>query len=326
MFQSECPFCLSAAILDTLYVKEMYKGTREIFEYAICANCESSYMVQIPSDMSKYYKDYYSFEDDTPGIDKSKLKRLIVNIYSIFIIKAGLSYLVRPLFRSPSSQLAKYLTPNLQAFLFIAAKTSARILDVGSGSGQFVKVMRRLGYKSSIGIDAFLVENSRREHVSRSDTHSITGVYDVILFNHSFEHIADPLAVLKKCASLLSLRGTVAIHVPNIHSREFKKYRENWWGIHAPYHFFVPSRKGIELLAARCGLQISDSICTSRADHYLYSDDYSRDISDVDRGSIRRKLESGSFDRRLYVSLRKLACVLNKSLAGDWIVYYLARS
>jgi hypothetical protein len=197
MFQSECPFCLSTAILNILHVKEMYKGTRE--------------MMQIPSDISQCYKNYYSFEDDTPGIDKSKLKRLIVNIYAISIVKAGLSYLVRPLFRSPSSQLAKYLTPNLQAFLFIAAKTSARILDVGSGSGQFVKVMRRLGYKSSIGIDAFLVENSRREHVLRSDIHSITGVYDLILFNHSFEHIADPLVSVRGvCESCESVSRNIA--------------------------------------------------------------------------------------------------------------------
>ncbi len=220
----------------------------------------------------------------------------------------------------------KVLTPNLQAFLFIGAKPRVRILDVGSGVGQFVKMMNRFGYDCATGIDPFLDKSSESPHVLRSDIQSVKGTYDVILFNHSLEHMTDPEAAIKKCVDLLTPNGIVVIHIPNMHSREFPKFKQDWCWLHAPYHFAIPSRKGITLMAARCGFKVVDAICTSRYDHYLYSDEYRRDISDRDSNSARRKLEDGTFDKTLWSSLSKLAYSLNKKLTGDWIAYYLVRN
>jgi 2-polyprenyl-3-methyl-5-hydroxy-6-metoxy-1,4-benzoquinol methylase len=212
-----------------------------------------------------------------------------------------------------------------QALLFIGAKAKARILDVGSGVGRFVKMMNRFGYDNALGIDPFLDQSAERPHVRRSDIQSVKGIYDVILFNHCFEHMTEPEAALKRCGDLLSPSGTVVVHIPNPHSREFEKFKQDWWGLHAPYHFALPSRKGTELMAARCGFKVADAVCTSRYDHYLYSDDYRRNIPDKDLNSVRRKLENETFDKTLWSSLSKLAYSLNKTLEGDWIAYYLVR-
>jgi SAM-dependent methyltransferase len=321
-----CPFCFSSEVLETLQVKEMTKGTRRVFHYAICENCRSAYIKDFPENISQYYEGYYSFGDGTLTLDKSVWKRTIVSAYSKLVVRAGLSFLLRPLFRCPPPWHMNVLSPNLQAFMFIGAGSNARILDVGCGVGQFLDMMNRFGYERTTGIDPFLGDNLQRPHIRRSDIHSVNGTHDVILFNHTLEHMTDPEAALKKCASLLSPKGMVLIHIPNIHSREFATYKQHWCWMHAPYHFAIPSRYGIELLADRCGFKVVDTICTSRADHYLYSDEYSRDIGDRDSTSARRELEDGTFDQKRYSSLAKVAFSLNKALSGDWIAYYLVRN
>ncbi len=323
---STCPFCLSNSVLKTLPVKEMTKSTRDLFHYAICGDCASAYITDFPENIARYYEGYYSFQDDSLTLDQLWWKRTIVSIYSRLVVRGEFSFLFRSFFRCPSPRQMKVLTPNLQAFLFLGAKSKARILDVGSGGGQFVNMMHRFGYQCVTGIDPFLDESAERPYLRRADIRSVSGTYDAILFNHSLEHMTDPEAAVKKCAELLAPGGTVVIQLPNMDSREFATHKQNWCWLHAPYHFAIPSRKGIERMAARCGFKVADAICTSRYDHYLYSEEYSRDISDNDPNSVRRTLEAGTFDPQRWSSLSQLAYSLNKTLNGDWIAYYLVRN
>lgn len=320
-----CPFCFSHAVQDTLAVKEMAKGSRDLFHYVLCRDCSSTYNAEFPKNISEYYEDYYSFQETTLTLDQLWWKKALVNLYSRVIVRRGLAFLFRPFFRCPTPRQMRVLSPNLQAFLFLAAKSNARILDVGSGVGQFVNMMNRFGYDKSIGIDPFLDESLESPHVRRSDIQSVNGIYDVILFNHSLEHMTEPEAALKKCDDLLSPSGTVVIHIPNMHSAEFTRFKQDWCWMHAPYHFAIPSRRGINLMANRCGFKVVDAICTSRYDHYLYSDEYCRDICDRDMHSVRRALENGTFDEDRRLSLSQMAYSLNKALTGDWIAYYLTR-
>lgn len=323
---TSCPFCFSGQVLETLAVKEMYSGTRDVFHFAVCSECRSAYITDFPENISKYYDGYYSFADKSLTLEQIWWKRSIVTVYSKLVVRSGFSFLFRPFFRCPSPRQMNVLSPNLQAFMVVGANASARILDVGSGAGQFVKMMKRFGYDCATGIDPFLDESPDLPYVRRSDIHSVDGTYDVILFNHSFEHLPDQEVAVRKCAQLLSSGGTVVIHIPNVHSPEFARFKQNWWGLCAPQHFALPSRKGIELLTARCGFKVTDTVYTSRYDHYLYSDDYSRDIADTDMNSVRRQLEDGRFDKKRRLSLSKLAYSLNKTHAGDWVAYYLTRS
>ena len=74
-----CPFCFSNATLETLSVKEMVKGTREVFQFAICRDCGSAYITDFPKNISGYYEGYYSFEDNELTLDKLYWKKAIVN-------------------------------------------------------------------------------------------------------------------------------------------------------------------------------------------------------------------------------------------------------
>ena len=294
-------------------------GTREVFDYSVCAICASAYIVRFPDDIGKYYEGYYSFRTEKP----TRRQIVLSTIYAWAVVRSGFASLFRPLFRCPRPWPMKYLIPNLQAFLFVGARSNARILDVGSGSGEFVRMMRRFGYSHATGIDPFLDEKSESDLVRRGDISSAPGTYDLILFNHTLEHMPDPEAALRKAAEIINSQGMILVQVPNMAARDFPLFQQDWCWLQAPYHYAIPSRKGLEVMAERCGLAIVDTICTSRADHYLYSDEYRRDIGDSDPRSVRRQLENGSFDPKRLAELQRLAYSLNKAGTGDWIAYYL---
>jgi len=78
-----CPFCFSSAVEETLAVKEMCKGTRDVFHYRICRGCGSAYITDFPENIGGYYEGYYSFQEDDLTIDKVWWKRTIVNCTSV---------------------------------------------------------------------------------------------------------------------------------------------------------------------------------------------------------------------------------------------------
>lgn len=110
---------------------------------------------------------------------------------------------------------------SLQALLSQANK----ILDVGSGGGEFVYLLRALGYdargiepnegyalyaRNELGLPievGFLKElNSRGE------------VFDLITLFHVLEHLEDPCGTLLHLRHLLGTEGRLVIEVPNIES------------------------------------------------------------------------------------------------------------
>lgn len=59
----ECRLCGSRADHKVYYVKEMYFGTRQEFEYFECERCQCLQIAEIPEDLGKFYgKEYYSFQ------------------------------------------------------------------------------------------------------------------------------------------------------------------------------------------------------------------------------------------------------------------------
>lgn len=307
---NNCPLCLSNSLAETIDVKAMYDENGEKFSYAICAECKSAYALNFLLNIAKYYDDYYSFNDE----DIAGYKRMILDISAMLIDRFGAFDLLKNL---PIS-LMNLVPPNLQAFLCLKPNKSQRILEVGAGNGQFVKALRRLGY-NAIGIDPFCKEEM--SYLKRSDIYKIEDSFDLLLFNHTFEHVEDPENILRKCCQIMTKSSKLIIHIPNIHSLEFEKYKQYWWGFHAPYHFCLPSENGLKTISKRCKLKISDKIYTSRYDHYVYSSDYEKGYHDKHPDSIRNK----GISPKIKNNLKKKAFYLNSHMQGDWVAYILTK-
>ncbi len=105
-------------------------------------------------------------------------------------------------------------------------KPGARILDFGSGSGEFLAQARAAGY------DAVGIEPGRSyAHYSRttygvtvieralSDVELPAGRFDVVTANHVIEHLRNPVAALRTLAACLADDGVMYVAVPDVTGR-----------------------------------------------------------------------------------------------------------
>jgi 2-polyprenyl-3-methyl-5-hydroxy-6-metoxy-1,4-benzoquinol methylase len=96
----------------------------------------------------------------------------------------------------------------------------AAILDVGCGAGHLVGPLRRFGYARYLGIDyaapavraaAALEDASTSFAVADFEDWSVTGTFDVIVFNESLAYARRPAAVLRRFAGHLTGRGMLVV-------------------------------------------------------------------------------------------------------------------
>ena len=126
-----------------------------------------------------------------------------------------------------------------------------KILDIGSGTGDFLSVAKNDGWKT-VGIEpsdkAKAIAKSKGvsfvEQTSELENHS----FDVISMWHVLEHVPDLDKQIKELKRLLKPTGTIIIAVPNFKSFDAKYYGKFWAAYDVPIHFWHFSKTAIKLL------------------------------------------------------------------------------
>jgi SAM-dependent methyltransferase len=88
---------------------------------------------------------------------------------------------------------------------------------------------------------------------------ALSEAYDVILMNHTLEHIHAPVAFLASAAAVLAPGGTLLVNVPNHESPVAVLMRDQWIGWLPTEHVFHYSRSTLAGVAARAGLRIAEA-------------------------------------------------------------------
>jgi SAM-dependent methyltransferase len=98
----------------------------------------------------------------------------------------------------------------------------ARILDVGSGSGEWLAALQGAGHQvSGVEPDPHYGEYARRQYGVMVETAGILDLerppesLDAITLFHVLEHLPDPLAVLERFRGWLGPGGLLILEVPN---------------------------------------------------------------------------------------------------------------
>jgi SAM-dependent methyltransferase len=292
--------------------REMMFGLRDEFRYLECGNCRCVHLIEIPADMSKYYPDdYYSF-GSADGLEAAIEHRWAAYAHGQWSLAGCLAHFL----------LGPHVT--MTAIRRARIPLDARVLDVGCGAGWLIRDMKRFGYQNVSGIDPYIKSDSRGSDgvvVLKRSLEEMTGEFDVVMFHHSFEHIADQAGALKETRRLLRPAGRVLIRVPIVDSFAWKHYGVNWIHLDAPRHFFLHSPMSLRLLAEQCGLHISNLTYEGNASQFVYSEEYAKDISLVDqrKGGILRRLQ-GLWLAREH---RARAEELNRNAQGDWACFEL---
>lgn len=295
-------------------------GYDEFFEYIECSKCGCLQISQIPTDMEKYYPlNYYSFEHSECSMFR-KIKNNIGKQRDRYALTGhGIVGLA----------LQKIFPPNHLDFLVRAnVMTNLKILDVGCGSGNLLKALGDIGFNKLHGIDPYLKEDIKYDNgvkIQRKNIHELNDEFDIIMFNHSFEHISDPSKTLKTVSRLLSKNGTCIIRIPTVSSFAWKKYNVNWVQLDAPRHFFLYSLESIKLLASKSKLILNDFFYDSTDFQFWGSEQYLQDISLISSKSYYQNPMGSIFSEDEIRLFKEKAIKLNLCNQGDQVVLYFTK-
>lgn len=238
--EAKCIVCFS------INVNELFK-TRE-FIYLKCTKCDLVFLKKMPS--RSYYKRLYSYEDSLSE-EISKLNPILY-IYSKIPLLAGLRI-----------YWSDYVN-KMRAKSIVVNKEKGKILDVGCGSGNFLKKMEMYGWKVwGIEVGEKLVKIARTKLTGAKvykglleETKLGKERFDVVTLWHVFEHMADPKAVIKKTSAILKKKGLLVIEVPHSKALNLSIFRRYWTLLLEPQHLHFWSRDSLKVLLKEFDLNL----------------------------------------------------------------------
>jgi hypothetical protein len=148
----------------------------------------------------------------------------------------------------------------------------------------------------------------------------VQGVFDVIMYHHTLEHVLDLDLELASVHDHLSPTGIALFRLPLLPNAAFDQYRNHWVQIDPPRHIHIPSRQGLRVAAERAGLRVIAEGDDSAAFQFWGSELALRGIPHhlaEKRGLLRQAFTAGqirAFERR--------AAQLNRQSRGDqgWVL------
>jgi 2-polyprenyl-3-methyl-5-hydroxy-6-metoxy-1,4-benzoquinol methylase len=227
-----CPVCSSSVFTDFLEVND-YFLTKEDFSIQKCDACGFRFINPRPENLEigRYYQsDEYISHD----AEKENFISRIYKIARIFSIKA--KYRI----------VYKY-------------GESGKILDIGCGTGEFLK------YCKSKGFDVSGVEPSEKARVYAQKVNhiSVTGKladysnslhsFDCISMWHVLEHVHDLNETIEMVKTLLKPNGIFIVAVPNSNSWDAQHYGNFWAAYDVPRHLYHFTEVTLKKLVSKHG-------------------------------------------------------------------------
>lgn len=231
-----CDVCGSGKYQNFLLAEDRNYQTGN-YQYVMCKKCKLVWLLSRPvgKSLQKHYPENYR-----PYKKYQKTNQLQKIIR--FIIKNN-------------KFVAKILIAD-QLFFWPKGK----ILDVGPGSGYYLHILKDWGWNVTgleLGQKAVkMVKDSGFKEIYHGDmtSHKFPkNSFDVVRYSHVLEHVSSPRRELLKVRGVLKKGGKVLIIVPNIDSIFFKIFKEYWYPLEAPRHFYQFSPKTLTRLLLESG-------------------------------------------------------------------------
>lgn len=259
-----CPYCGSKSYSHCYIRADENNYFSDVWHQKKCAECSSIFLSPRPDKHSipRMYENYY-----THGglLDLESQKSFAWSLIHGYLNKK-FSLRLRP-----SRQVGYYLFSCLEPLRLkldrfgrhAIIKQGNKLLDVGCGNGDFLKLSESMGW-SSIGLepDQRAVEKARKEglNVIQGDLFSseLDGQkFDFISASHVLEHVVDQKAFLIRLGELLGPNGRLYIAYPNPQSLVLSLWGCSWIGLHPPFHLSIPSKAVVKELLACAGCHVT---------------------------------------------------------------------
>jgi SAM-dependent methyltransferase len=309
----------------------MQLGLREEFEYFECSKCGCLQIEEVPLDLSKYYPDnYYSYLVDRPSLEHPKTGvrsvrvKLIIKILSrhYFSKKNFLGAWIAK--RSSVANDYPYWVRRQRLNLGLHSNSS--ILDVGCGKGKLLLDLSELGFSNLLGIDPFLKDDviyKNGVRVLSKNLEQLTQEFDLVMLHHSFEHMPDPLATLRKAYELIKPGHCLLLRIPLARSYAWRKYGVNWVSLDAPRHLYLHTAESIQILASQAGFEVAEVVFDADGFAHWGSELYLKDIPLMDERSPWGNPRQNTFSKEELAQFTQLDEELNETGEADVGAFYL---
>lgn len=236
---TSCPICQHEKHNLFLEVKD-HMITKELFSIVLCEKCGFHFTNPIPEEdkIGAYYKseDYISHSSSSKGFIN-----FLYNIVRNKTLRDKVKWV---------SNVAK----------------GDDLLDVGSGTGHFLKVAKKKGFKG-FGLEpdpdarAFAKKTNNISSYTQEDLYQLKpSSVDVITMWHVMEHVCQLNKDIAAMHKVLRPTGHIFVAVPNMESYDAQHYESYWAAYDVPRHLYHFKKNDINKLMDKHGFNLKKII------------------------------------------------------------------
>lgn len=315
----KCKICGNVSGNKHYKIRERMFNYKKEFEYLLCKKCYTLQLWENVQNLSDYYPENYGGFTPISFPSKTKWEDISNRFISSLLLKCFYNNRL-------SQKVLESRFQYLQCLMGLNINKKSRILDVGCGGGRWLDKLQNVGFCNLTGVDLY----HPKEDGSKKGWKFISGEiydirkvkYDLITFHHSFEHMNEPLNILKKAYELLEEKGTCMIRIPVMGKYAWRKYKTDWVQIDAPRHLFLYHEKGMKLLAQMSGFRI-DKVVYDSTDFQIWGSELYQK-KEISLSEAQKKLKY-MFPQKKFLEFKVMARTLNAKNDGDQAIFYLKK-
>jgi len=243
----KCFICSGEFSYLLTHYDSLFNLSSKEFDIFRCKNCDLFKILPqpTPEEIQGFYPtDYYSHQSSDDDLETGNPFFRFYNILNDTILDLN--------FNKKSSAgrsmvfLARLLKNSISCLPLNKPKEGGRFLDIGSGSGYWVKKLVRYGWKCT-GID---IAGQESENILIGDflKTPFQNKFEFIRIHGVLEHVPQPDAFLTKAEKLLEDNGQIHISLPTTNCISYKIFKRHWIGLEVPRHLHSFNEKNLAQL------------------------------------------------------------------------------
>ncbi|EKD49274.1 MAG: ubiquinone/menaquinone biosynthesis methylase-like protein, partial [uncultured bacterium] len=239
----KCDLCGADDYTRLYRLKQIFISKEAFFTLVKCKKCGLIYINPQPDkqEMLPYYmelENYYAYKSDEN--DSTELYTRLLHSISNHAIREAFKE------RHPINigLLLYYISRHRFSTFPREKRNHGKILDVGTGSGFYLKQVKKLGwnvYGVDINAQAAKIANRNGLNVfcgELADAKYPNNFFDLIRISMVLEHVHSPREYINEAYRVLKPGGLLGISVPNIGGYTAHLYKEKWAILDVPQHLF----------------------------------------------------------------------------------------
>jgi SAM-dependent methyltransferase len=212
------------------------------FNVVKCQECGLVYINPRPSqkEIGRFYPETYSWKETLEAESfVTKCLRKLERAYRYHLLQDEVSKVVK-----------------------FTRKGSAKVLDIGCGTGDRLDVFRSRGFET-YGVEtsdsADYAKDHLRLNVTKGDlfsAHFPDGFFDIATLYNVLEHTHDPEKVCQEVQRILKDGGFLVIQVPNKDSFQYKIFKKKWAAFDVPRDLYYFNTRTLGSLLKKAGFKV----------------------------------------------------------------------